>query len=108
MNASPRNVLSATLISELEKKYFWWEPVGEEPRTEERILAQAMDLADFKDIRRLETVIGPARLADVMKHAQPGWISERSWDLWRGRLSLATRHTILEGPPRRSLHVAAL
>jgi len=45
---------------------------------------------------------GPARLADVMRHAQPGWLSDRSWELWRGRLSLATGQAIPEEPPRRS------
>ena len=78
------------LISELESKYFWWEHVGSEPRSESRILAQAMDTAGFDDIRRLETTVGPERLADLMVQAQPGWLSERSWEFWRGRLSHAT------------------
>jgi hypothetical protein len=100
--------LPADLLSELEKKYFWWEPVGSQPRSEDRILAQAMDQADFADIRRLEAVVGPQRLAEVMAQAQPGWLSGRSWELWRGRLSRATGQAIAEGPPRRSLHAAAL
>jgi hypothetical protein len=49
--------LPADLLSELEKKYFWWEPVGAQPRSESRVLAQAMDQADFAEIRRLETVV---------------------------------------------------
>jgi hypothetical protein len=98
----------ADLISELENKYFWWTPVGTEPRSEARILAQAMDQADFADIRRLETTVGPERLADLMLHAQPGWLSQRSWELWRGRLSLATGRKIPEEPPRRSFHAATL
>lgn len=98
--------LPADLLSELEKKYFWWEPVGSQSRTQDRIIAQAMDLAGFADIRRLETMLGPARLADVMQRAQPGWLSDRSWELWRGRLSLATGQAIDEEPPRRSLHAA--
>lgn len=98
--------LPPDLLSELEKKFFWWEPVGSQPRSPDRILAQAMDLAGFADIRRLETVLGPTRLIDVMRHAQPGWLSGRSWELWRGRLSLATGQAIDEEPPRRSLHAA--
>jgi hypothetical protein len=98
----------ADLISELECKYFWWDPVGSKPRSESRILAQAMDLADFADIRRLETIVGPDCLADIMLNAQPGWLGERSWELWRGRLSLATGRKIPEEPPQRSLHAAAL
>ena len=98
----------ADLMSELERKYFWWEPVGAQPRSQARILAQAMDLADFDDIRRLETQVGPERLARVMREAEPGWISERSWELWRGRLSLATGQALPERPPRRTLNAAEL
>jgi hypothetical protein len=98
----------ADLISELESKYFWWTPVGTEPRSESRILVQAMDQADFADIRELETMVGPERLADLMLQAQPGWLSERSWEFWRGRLSLATGRRIPEQPPRRSFNAAAL
>lgn len=100
--------LPAKLMGELEKKYFWWEPIGSQPRSDARILAQAMDLADFADIRRLETIIGPERLAETMRQAEPGWIGERSWELWRGRLSLATRQVLPEEPPRRTLHAAEL
>jgi hypothetical protein len=108
MNAPSCEAPPTDLISELEKKYFWWEPVGAQPRTPDRILAQAMDLASFADIRRLETIAGADRLVEVMRQAQPGWLSERSWELWRGRLSLATGQAIPEEPPRRSLHAAAL
>jgi len=107
MSASLREALPADLISELEKKYFWWEPIGSQPRMQDRILAQAMDLATFVDIRRLETVVGGDRLIEVMRRAQPGWLSERSWELWRGRLSLATGQVLPEEPPRRSLHATA-
>jgi hypothetical protein len=108
MGHSLGSSLPAGFVSELEKKYFWWETVGGVPRSTERILAQAMDLASFADIRRLETVAGPERLADVMVQAQPGWLSGRSWELWRGRLALATGRALPQQPPRRSLHAAAL
>ncbi|MBI3705282.1 MAG: hypothetical protein HY244_15905 [Rhizobiales bacterium] len=96
------------LVAEFEKKYFWWEPIGSAPRSDERIIAQAMDLGTFADIRRLEVEIGPDKLVDVMLNAQPGWLSERSWDFWRGRLSAATGRKLAEEPPQRSLHAAEL
>ncbi len=46
--------LSPDLVSELERKLLWWEPVGSAPRPNARMLAQAMDLASFADVRRLE------------------------------------------------------
>jgi hypothetical protein len=100
--------LPADLLSELEKKYFWWEPADSRPRPDRRVIAQAMDQANFVEIRRLETVVGPKRLADIMRQAQPGWLSDRSWELWRGRLSHATDQAIPEEPPRRSFNGTAL
>jgi hypothetical protein len=59
------------LIAELERKYLWWEPVGGEPHSECRIIAQAMNFGTFDDIRQLEKTLGPERLAEVMGQAEP-------------------------------------
>jgi len=108
MNAPATHRLPTDFASELERKFFWWVPLGSQPRSDARILAQAMSLASFEDIHRLETVVGPQRLADVMLEAEPGWISERSWEFWRGRLQLATGRAIPTTPPRRSFDAGAL
>lgn len=108
MNTSVGIKLPADLAAELEAKYFWWESVGSAPRSDARILAQAMDLASFEDIRRLETIVGVETLADFMHNMEPGWISERSWELWRGRLELATGRPIPQRPPRRVFDAAKL
>ena len=108
MMASETFNLPNTFASELERKFFWWEPIGPHPRSVTRILAQAMNLASFEDIQRLEDVVGPQGLVDVMLEAEPGWISERSWELWRGRLQLATGMSIPEMPPRRSFNAGAI
>ena len=97
-----KNDLPAALASELEKKFFWWEPVVNQQRSAARIVAQAMNFAPFKDVRRLEHEIGPHRLVQTMLKAEPGWISAQSWEFWRGRLELATGQAIPEEPPRRS------
>lgn len=94
--------LAADLASELERKFFWWEPVSSQPRSDLRIFAQAMNFASFEDVLRLETALGKDYLIEVMLRAEPGWIDERSWDFWRGRLALATGRAIPETPPRRS------
>jgi len=94
------------LIAELARKYIWWEPVGDSPPAPERIIAQAMDIGGYDDIRRMETTLGFERLADVMLHAAPGWISPRSWSFWRGRLARETDRAIPEHPPRRAFRDA--
>ena len=102
MSAFETDSLPADLASELESKFFWWEPVGVQPRSQARILAQAMNLAPFGEVRRLEKTLGPELLAEAMLAAEPGWISERSWEFWRGRLTLATGRAIPDAPPRRT------
>jgi hypothetical protein len=90
------------LIADLGRKYIWWSPIGEEPHSEERIIAQVMNLGTYEDIRRLELALGFERLADVMVHAAPGWFSPRSWSFWRRRLALETARVIPAEPPRRA------
>lgn len=108
MTAALQKKLPTELIAEFEKKYFWWEPVGSQPRSDARILAQTMNLASFADVRRLEIEAGPNKLHDVMIAAEPGWFSEKSWEFWRGRLAGATSSAVPEEPPRRSFHARAI
>jgi hypothetical protein len=102
MQASPQNRLSPDLASELERRFFWWEPVASQPRSPARIVAQAMDLAPFDLVLRLERDLGADYLAGIMLGAAPGWISDRSWEFWRGRLTHATGRPIPADPPQRS------
>jgi hypothetical protein len=95
------------LIAAFERKYIWWKPIGGESHSESRIIAQAMNFGTYEDIRRLEQTLGPARLAEVMLRAEPGWISDRSWEFWRGRLSRALGIAMPEEVPRRSFSADA-
>ncbi|HEX9212719.1 MAG TPA: hypothetical protein VF901_19620 [Bradyrhizobium sp.] len=100
--------LSECLIDELGRKYLWWRPIDGQPFSEDRVIAQIMNLATYDDILQLEATIGRARLVKVMLYAEPGWFSDRSWEFWRGRLSFAVGVTIPEKAPRRAFDVAAL
>jgi hypothetical protein len=94
--------LPEDVLPELEAKFFWWEPVGSQPRSGARILAQAMSFASFEDVRQLERMLGADILVETMLNAEPGWIDERSWEFWRGRLTRATGRGIPNTSPRRS------
>jgi hypothetical protein len=96
------------LTAELGRKYVWWEPVAGVSHSQERIVAQAMNLGTFDDIRRLERTLGHEWLAQVMLQAPPGWFSDRSWEFWRGRLSLALGRALPEQAPRRVFDAAAI
>jgi hypothetical protein len=106
MIAALDDAIPAELLRELERTFFWWEPIA--PRSPARILAQAMNFAPFDLVLRLERELGPDYLADVMLDAAPGWLSDRSWEFWRGRLSLATGRAIPEEPPRRSFDASVV
>ena len=93
-------------IAELGRKYLWWDSVGDEPHSENRIIAQAMNFGTFDDIIVLEQSVGKNRLVEVMLRAEAGWLSDRSWEFWRGRLSLLIGVTIPEEAPRRVLYAA--
>ena len=91
------------VIADFGRKYLWWQPVGVEPHSEDRIIAQTMNLGTYDDILLLEQTVGRPRLVEIMQHAEPGWISDRSWEFWRGRLSFATGAAIPNEVPRRAL-----
>jgi hypothetical protein len=94
--------VSEAAIAEFGRKYLWWKPVGGQPHSEDRIIAQTMNLGTYDDILLLEQAVGKSRLVEIMLHAEPGWISDRSWEFWRGRLSFATGAVIPDKAPRRS------
>jgi hypothetical protein len=102
LHASPD---AAKLLAELAPKYVWWRRANGGTHKPERIVAQVMNLGTYDDIRRLERVFTPPELAEVMRHAQPGWFTPRSWEFWRGRLS-AGGISIAASPPRRMFHAA--
>jgi hypothetical protein len=84
-----------------------FDAVGDKLHSENRIIAQAMNFGTFDDIIVLEQTIGKKRLVEVMLRAEPGWLSDRSWEFWRGRLSPAAGGGIPAEAPRRHLCAAA-
>jgi hypothetical protein len=91
-------------IAAFGRKYLWWKPIGEQPHSEGRIIAQTMNLGTYDDILLLEQTVGKARLVEIMLDAEPGWLNDRSWEFWRGRLSFATGAAIPNKAPRRAFH----
>jgi len=93
-------------VAEFGRKYLWWKPVGAKSHSDDRIIAQTMNLGTYDDILLLEQTVGRARLVEILLHAEPGWISDRSWEFWRGRLSFATGVAIPNKAPRRAFDAA--
>jgi hypothetical protein len=100
------NNVHTNAITEFGRKYLWWQPADGHAHSEDRIIAQTMNIGTYDDILLLERTVGQARLVKVMLGAAAGWINDRSWAFWRGRLSLATGAAIPVGPPRRVFDAA--
>jgi hypothetical protein len=98
----PASDAERALIAELEHKYMWWQPAAGSHHAEDRVIAQAMNYGTYDDILRMETTLGCDRLYETMLRADPGWIEDRSWEFWRGRLSYRLGKEIPDVPPRRS------
>lgn len=94
------------LLAELASRYIWWR--DSQPPSEERIIAQVLNLGTYDDARRLEAAYTPQELRGVMLRAQPGWIGRRSWNFWRARLSFGGAGPLPEAPPRRAFHAGVL
>jgi hypothetical protein len=108
MESSPPPAIPEEFFSELERRFFWWEPVVSQPRSDARILAQAMSMADFAEVRRFEQMLGCELLTETMLQAEPGWFDERSWEFWRGRLTRATGRRIPDMAPARSFDAGSV
>jgi hypothetical protein len=100
------NDVGVETIAGFARKYLWWNPSGGLPHSDDRIIAQTMNLGTYDDILLLEQTVGTARLVEIMLHAEPGWLNDRSWEFWRGRLSFATGAAIPNEAPRRAFHAA--
>ncbi|HZO94967.1 MAG TPA: hypothetical protein VFB22_14580 [Candidatus Baltobacteraceae bacterium] len=82
------------------KKYLWWEPVGQKRFDDARVIAQVLNIGEFDDARAAIEELGEDRLRDVVIHAEPGWLSPRSWTFWNYRLGLISERDPI--PPLRT------
>jgi hypothetical protein len=96
------------LLRDFASRYIWWR--DENPPSEDRVIAQVMSIGTWDDIRRLEVAYSRDELRGVMLRAQPGWISERSWELWRLSMNVPYIHgrasAQLPGGARSSIHTS--
>ncbi len=85
-----------SFLKKIAPRYVWWETPDEALRYPDRLIAQVMDIGTFEDIQELVRLLGEKRLADVLRHAEPGWFRRQSWAYWHYRLGLVKT---TEAPP---------
>lgn len=94
-------------LAELAARYLWWQPPDGSSHSDARRVAQVMNLGTYDDIRQLEALLDTDTLGTIMANAHPGWFTPRSWEFWRGRLSVDSSIPVSEHPPRRRFDVRA-
>jgi hypothetical protein len=104
--AQPLPSIAAARLSTIAHRYVWWSK--DAGTGDDVIVAQVMNLGTYDDIRRLEAVMAPQELRAVMLRARAGWIDDRSWAFWRGRLLAQGCADIPDAPPKRAFHADLL
>lgn len=90
---------SSRVLKQFRKRYIWWKIPGIEP-SEDRIIAQVMDIGNYGDVKALEAETGRMRMRQVLSDAQPGWFSPQSWQYWHLTLGLSELDKIPPLPRR--------
>jgi len=90
------------LLLGLAGKYIWWLSAEEAMGFPARVIAQVMNLGVFADVGRLAEALGEDCLREVLRHAEAGQFSDRSWHYWHYRLGLAT---VGQVPPLPTRHI---
>lgn len=97
----PKAAVVAQALRALAQKYIWWKTLGEAVASPQRIIAQVMNIGDFDDVQCLADLVGIDALRDVLKHAEIGQFTERSWAYWHIRLGLSSHDAIPPMPTRK-------
>ncbi len=82
-------------------KYIWWKTPDEAVAMPERVIAQVMNIGDYTDVQTLAKQVGDDMLRHVLRHAEAGQFSERSWAYWHYRLGLAKVDHVPALPSRK-------
>jgi hypothetical protein len=93
--------IDPSLLRRLAAKYVWWKTPDESLAMPESVIAQTMDIGDYDDLQALAQQAGDECLREVVRHAEPGQFSGRSWAYWHYRLGLARPGQLPPLPERR-------
>ena len=81
-------------------KYVWWLSSAAAVKRPHLVTSQIMELGDYGDVVRMESVLGRDALAAALRRAEPGRFSAPSWTFWHYRLGLARSGRVPPLPKR--------
>ena len=88
------------ILKQLARKYIWWKSPEGSLRAPQRIIAQVMNLGDYEDVQLLANQLGDEALRRVLKDAEAGQFTGRSWAYWHYRLGVSELHGVPPLPVR--------
>jgi len=72
---SVRRPIELAALKKLAGKHIWWKTADEALAASQRVIAQVMNIGDYRDVQELAKPVGDDVLRKVLEHAQPGSIS---------------------------------
>jgi len=76
-------------LESLGKRYLWWKTPDQIAAHPDQLFAQIMDIGSWDDWVTLEREVPREHLCEVLRYAEPGQFSAKSWQFWHLRLRLA-------------------
>ena len=95
------SIFRPDILKPFAAKYIWWKTPEEAVATPERVIAQVMNIGDYADVQWLVSQVGDEVLHEVLKHAEAGQFTERSWAYWHYRLGLSDVDQVPALPVRK-------
>ena len=88
-------------LERIAAKYIWWKQPAAVPHDDRRLIAQVMDIGTHEDAEAMRESLGDQALKEVLRSAEPGWFSPKSWHYWHYALGLAVVGKVPALPRRR-------
>lgn len=83
--------MSADVLERMAARYVWWKTPDEAMKHPHRVVAQVMNIGDYRDVQALAHAVGDEALKDALTRAEAGEFSAKSWNYWHLRLGLDLR-----------------
>ncbi|MBI2509104.1 MAG: hypothetical protein HYV99_03765 [Betaproteobacteria bacterium] len=93
-------VAARGFLRRMARRYVWWLPPADALKRPHLVASQVMELGDYDDVVRMESVLGRDALAAALSRAEPGRFSAPSWTFWHYRLGLARSGRVPPLPKR--------
>lgn len=75
-------VVTTPSLTELARKYVWWQAPEETLGRLDHLLCQLMTLGTADDVRYARSQLGDGAFVHALAHAPPGTMDGKSWSFW--------------------------